>query len=286
MKLNSLVYFDPVLPDSAQGWADRFGVPCVDAGPMAFDNPRALQRFLAEQYGAESEAFVLVLGPSGLALHALGAGYGLSIRADFHRPTVSYRRQQGGGKGQMIAKAVGVRGGVYPLVLDATAGLGADAFVLASLGCPVTLLERVPVVHALLEDGLAQARHFGAAHDPSLLKVLDRMSLLEVDALDYWSDGSNRERPDVIYLDPMFPLRTKSALVKKEMRVFHTLVGMDHDADGLLPAALSCARYRVVVKRPRLAPALCGPPPGYVLKGKRNRYDVYPLKKLPDGLHK
>jgi 16S rRNA (guanine1516-N2)-methyltransferase len=74
-------------------------------------------------------------------------------------------------------------------------------------------------------------------------------------------------------------------MVKKEMRVFHTLVGTDNDADGLLAAALSCARYRVVVKRPRIAPALVGPAPSHVLEGKSNRYDVYALEKLPDGLN-
>ncbi len=285
MKLTALVYLDPALRDSAQSQAHRLGVPCVHAGAVSSGEPRALQRFLTEQYDDASGALVLVLAPTGLALHALGMGYGVSIRADFHGPKIRYRRQQGGGRGQMIAKAVGIRRGVYPLVLDATAGLGADAFVLASLGCHVILLERVPVVHALLKDGLAQARRFGAAHDPDLLKVLDRMSLLEADALDYLSDHSYRQRPDVIYLDPMFPVRTKRALVKKEMRVFHALVGLDRDAAELLPAALSCARYRVVVKRPRIAPALSGPPPGHVLKGKRSRYDLYPLEKLPDGLH-
>ncbi len=73
--------------------------------------------------------------------------------------------------------------------------------------------------------------------------------------------------------------------MKKEMRVFHSLVGVDSDADGLLEAALLCARYRVVVKRPRIAPALCGPPPSHVLEGKSNRYDVYTIEKLPDGLN-
>ena len=73
----------------------------------------------------------------------------------------------------------------------------------------------------------------------------------------------------------MFPPRSKSALVKKEMRVFHALVGSDDDADELLPAALRVARKRVVVKRPRIAPALEGARPSHVLAGKRNRYDIY-----------
>jgi 16S rRNA (guanine1516-N2)-methyltransferase len=284
MKLTSLVYMDAALQEAAQQWASRFAVPCVDGGSVATAKPKFVQRFLAEQCAEESGAFVFVLSSAGLALHAVGPD-SVSIRADFHGPTVTYRRKQGGGKGQMIAKAVGLRSGVAPHVLDATAGLGGDAFVLASLGCQVTLLERVAAVRGLLEDGLVQARLFGEAQDRELLEVLERMTLVEADSLNYLREVSTEERPDVVYLDPMFPVRTKSAMVKKEMRVFHSLVGVDSDADGLLEAALSCARYRVVVKRPRIAPALVGPPPSHVLEGKSNRYDVYTIEKLPDGLN-
>ena len=285
MKLVSLVYLDAALLATAQQLAGRFGLPCVDGTAVVGMKPKLFQRFLSELNPDVEDSFVFVLGSDGLALHAVGPEYGVSIRADFHGPTVTFRRKQGGGKGQMIAKAVGVRGGVYPRVLDATAGLGGDGFVLASLGCQVTLLERVPAVRALLEDGLAQARTYAQARDADLLKILDRLSLIETDALDYMRNLSAGDRPDVVYLDPMFPVRTKSAMVKKEMRVFHSLVGLDPDADGLLEAALSCARYRVVVKRPRIAPALAGPAPSHVLEGKSNRYDIYTLEKLPDGLN-
>lgn len=59
--------------------------------------------------------------------------------------------------------------------------------------------------------------------------------------------------PDVVYLDPMYPHRQKSALVKKEMRVFQSLVGNDDDADSLLIPAMTIAKRRVVVKRPNYA---------------------------------
>jgi 16S rRNA (guanine1516-N2)-methyltransferase len=285
MKLSSLVYLDSALQATAQQWANRFKLPCVDGCSVAAAKPKVLQRFLSAQCAGEGAAFVFVLASDGLVLHAVEEQHGLSIRADFHGATVTYRRKQGGGKGQMIAKAVGVRSGVHPWVLDATAGLGGDAFVLASLGCRMTLLERVAAVRALLEDGMIQARRFGVAQDAALVEVLDRMTLVEADSLNYLREVSEAKRPDVVYLDPMFPVRTKSAMVKKEMRVFHSLVGQDTDADGLLTAALSCARYRVVVKRPRIAPALAGPSPSHVLEGKSNRYDVYTLEKLPDGLN-
>ena len=174
----------------------------------------------------------------------------------------------------MIAKAVGVQAGVRPRVLDATAGLGRDAFVLAALGCDLQLIERQPVIAALLEDGLARA-----ARSPDVAAVVARMRLRTGNAIELmhqWRD----EPPQVIYLDPMFPHRDKSALVKKEMRLFRPLVGDDLDAPALLEAALALASHRVVVKRPRKAPAVDGAKPGYSLEGKSSRYDIYPLKKL------
>jgi 16S rRNA (guanine1516-N2)-methyltransferase len=193
---------------------------------------------------------------------------------DFVEGAMAHRRQFGGGSGQMIARAVGVQGRVRPRVLDATAGLGRDAFVLAALGCPLILIERQPVVAALLEDGLRRA-----AADSEVAPIAARMQLLQGNAivlLENWPG----ETPQVIYLDPMFPHRDKSALVKKEMRLFRPLVGDDDDAPALLAAALQLASHRVVVKRPRKAPAIAGPAPAYALEGKSSRYDIYPKKSL------
>jgi 16S rRNA (guanine1516-N2)-methyltransferase len=184
----------------------------------------------------------------------------------------------------MIAKAVGVKAGVYPKVLDATAGLGKDAFVLATLGCHLQMLERSPVVHALLADGLARAREFSIYEDPELAQIIARMELLAVDSQDYLAQIADDNRPDVIYLDPMFPDRQKSADVKKEMAAFHHVVGKDEDADSLLEKALAKANYRVVVKRPRKAPFINNKTPSYQLEGKSSRYDIYTIKKMPEGL--
>ena len=175
----------------------------------------------------------------------------------------------------MIAKAIGLNSPTAPHVLDATAGLGGDAFVLASLGCPVTMVERVPEVHALLADGLRVAGAWGSAKDQTLIAILKRMTLIESDAAKYMQTLQDTKKPEVVYLDPMFPLRTKSAQVKKEMHVFHQLIGKDVDADLLLQIAQECAQKRVVVKRPRIAPFLAGLEPNYTLEGRSNRYDVY-----------
>ena len=198
------------------------------------------------------------------------------IMVDFVGGKVGHRRKFGGGKGQDIAKAVGLNKGVTPSVLDATGGLGRDAFVLASLGCQVTMIERSPVVAALLADGLRRA-----SEESDVAEIVNQMSLIQGNAVEWMRVQLQQNSPeqfDVVYLDPMFPHREKSALVKKEMRLFQDLLGDDPDADLLLTPALATARYRVVVKRPRLAPDLDGREPTYRLSGKSCRYDVYALR--------
>lgn len=228
--------------------------------------------------------FVLLWDKQGLALQQTGRKVPGPIRAEFTAGALDHRRKFGGGKGQMIAKAVGVKAGVYPWVLDVTAGLGKDAFVLASLGCTLQLLERSPVVHALLADGLERALYFAEAEDEELLNTLKRMQLLACDGRNYLSQLATSARPDVIYLDPMFPGRDKSADVKKDMRAFHDIVGKDNDAGELLQQALQQALYRVVVKRPRKSPWLGELQPSYQLEGKTSRYDIYTRKKMPTTL--
>ncbi|KKC98649.1 MULTISPECIES: class I SAM-dependent methyltransferase [Photobacterium] len=196
-----------------------------------------------------------------------------AVFVDLAGGAAAHRRKFGGGRGQAIAKAVGLKSGVTPTVLDATAGLGRDAFVLASLGCRVQMVERHPVVAALLEDGLRRA---GADAEIGGW-VRERMSLLHATSQDALTElaADPDVRPDVVYLDPMFPHKKKSALVKKEMRVFQSLVGADMDADLLLAPALALAGKRVVVKRPDYAPWLDGQSPSTVIHTKKNRFDVY-----------
>ncbi|PVZ09213.1 MULTISPECIES: class I SAM-dependent methyltransferase [unclassified Pseudomonas] len=236
----------------ARQWAERLGLPLFDG----------------------SAELALQVGEPGLQLQLLGPQAPGPVRVDFVEGAAAHRRQFGGGSGQMIAKAVGLQAGVRPQVLDATAGLGGDAFVLACLGCPLQLIERQPVIAALLEDGLARAAQSAETAD-----IAARMQLLQGNAIDVMGHWHG-EPPQVIYLDPMFPHRDKSALVKKEMRLFRPLVGDDLDAPALLEAALALASHRVVVKRPRKAPALEGRAPSLVIEGKSSRYDVYPLKAL------
>jgi len=224
--------------------------------------------------------YLLDLSESGLSLiPSADKGYG-PIQCDFAGGAHSHRRRFGGGNGQAIAKAIGVSGKFSPQVLDLTAGLGGDAFVLASLGCTVTMLERNPIVHSLLVDGLARAK-ISAEDDSGLREIMRRISLVEVNSAEYLQKGADLVSADVVYVDPMFPERKKSAKVKKQMQAFHAIVGADLDADKLLALALAVANYRVVVKRPAGASYLAESKPSYSLEGKSTRYDIYTLKKLP-----
>ena len=212
----------------------------------------------------------------GLQLAALNEPKQSPVRVDFFTGALAHRRLYGGGKGQLIAKAVGIRGSIRPRLLDATAGLGRDAFVLATLGCEVLMCERNPVIAALLADGLRRARQA-----LELADIMARLELLAGDARQVMAEWTGTA-PQVIHLDPMFPERHKSALVKKEMRLFRPLVGDDPDSSELLQQALALASHRVVVKRARQAPPIAGPAPGDQLLGKSTRYDIYPRRRL-DG---
>ena len=212
-----------------------------------------------------------------LALAGDERQYGKPLSVDFVSGKAAHRRQFGGGRGQLVAKACGLTKGITPSVVDATAGLGRDAFVLASLGAPVLMIERVAAIAALLQDGLTRA---AVAEETAAIAA--RMCLRHGDAAEQLVAlvAEAEFAPQVIHLDPMFPHREKSALVKKEMRVFRELAGDDDDAPRLLEAALEVATHRVVVKRPRKAPPIAGPAPQHTLEGKTSRYDLYVHRSL------
>jgi 16S rRNA (guanine1516-N2)-methyltransferase len=104
------------------------------------------------------------------------------------------------------------------------------------------------------------------------------MQLVHADSKIYFQQPAEADRPDVVYLDPMYPHRSKSALVKKEMRYARAIVGDDEEAPALLATALKTAKERVVVKRPRSAKPLAGPKPTVAIESKNTRYDIYVTK--------
>jgi 16S rRNA (guanine1516-N2)-methyltransferase len=252
-----------------------FGVACADGyGDACARVAHALGiAVLAEQ--VEPEQIHLFLDDTGWCLRRGKS----DVRVDFESGASTYRRLHGGGRGELIARAIGVRSGNrLPSVMDATAGLGRDAFVLATLGCSVMLFERSPVVHLLLSDGLRRAE---ISSDGVVREVAVRLSLSNTDAVHFMQSNPVGAMPDVIYLDPMFPDRRKSAAVKKEMALFQSLLHDEgEDADSLLEMALTLDVYRVVVKRPRHAPVLGMRKPTHSLEGSSTRFDVYALKSL------
>ena len=216
-------------------------------------------------------SFLLVHTHERLELRQVGQNAPGAVYVDFASPAMRYRLQHYKNINQMLLRAVGLKSGFKPNVFDATPGLGRDAFIMASFGCNVTMCERSPIVASLLKDGLNRAMehaHIGeiAGH---------HLKLICGDSKKVLSQVKSEKKPDTIYLDPMYPQRTKSALVKKEMRFLRAVIGEDQDAPSLLKVALSVASKRVTVKRPRYALCIEGPKPNISITGKKSRFDVY-----------
>lgn len=213
--------------------------------------------------------YVLILSSTGLYLEDIKKKLG-SLKIDFLRGKLAYRLNHLYNQKQLLANAIGLKPNFKPQILDATAGLGTDSFVLAQLGCPTILLERSPIIFLLLKDALERAlKH------PKFLSL--SIELIKIDALTYLKQTASNLHsfPEVIYLDPMYPHSSKSALAKKEMRFLRQLVGDDNDAHNLLELAIVCAKKRIVVKRPLLSCYLANKKPHHSILGKQHRLDVY-----------
>lgn len=194
--------------------------------------------------------------------------FGDDLRVDFVSGAVAHRLRFGGGRGQALAKAMGLRGGKTPSIVDATAGLGRDSFLLASLGANVTMIERSPIMHALLADGMKRAEEEGV----EFAKIIGRMTLLLGDAKDLLPELSC----EAILIDPMHPPRKNSALVKRELRQVREIVGTDEDAADLVRVAIKSAKNRVVLKWPAKADPIQGIQTcSHQILGKSTRYDVF-----------
>jgi 16S rRNA (guanine1516-N2)-methyltransferase len=194
-----------------------------------------------------------------------------SVHVDFVEGALAHRQQFGGGRGQAIARAIGLKHGNTPSVLDITAGLARDAFVLACLDCKLTLVEQSLVLYTLIDDGIRR----GLASPASADVLKNIMNLVYADSVLCMEHMDRKTRPDVIYIDPMYPERKKSALVKKDMQILQHLLGKDENAEALLKTALKCAGKRVVVKRPIHAETVGDIKPDTSISSKKTRYDVY-----------
>ena len=224
---------------------------------------REAAKQLTLEYGNYQDAvgLILVVGETSAWLELDG----VKVAVQFDSAAMQHRRK--GGHNEMLGRAVGLKADRKPLIWDATGGLGRDAFVLADLGCEVTLCERVPVLAWLLDQAVQAAAVSGA---DQVREAAERMSVLA-------GDSKTRRAPagTVIYLDPMFPERKKAAAVKKEAVMLQHLADQVDDGESLWQWAWDQPVERIVVKRPLRAPILGHIRPAHTLKGKSVRFDVF-----------
>lgn len=261
------------------------------ASPTAFDEEAFTPRSDCQSNLNEENPVYHFTVPKDVTLQRNEKGLalikdGMELRADFLSllPRTDHNKIHR----ELLVRAAKNKGEQNPIAIDATAGFGEDSFLLAAAGFTVYLFERDPIIAALLQDALERA-----AQTPKLAAIANRMTLIEANSiteLAALSSGSssiltetmrndfpNKEtlRPDVIYLDPMFPERTKSAAVKKKFQLIHILENPCENEDELLSAALNVRPRKVVIKRPVKGPFLANVKPSYSLKGKAVRYDCF-----------
>ena len=190
------------------------------------------------------------------------------LKCSFIEGPILHRLKYGKGRGQNLAKAVGMKSNKNRTIIDATAGLGYDAFILASLGANVTLIERSKIMYNLLQEGISEAKSFGG----EISGIISRMNLIFGDSKFILPDLL----PEVILIDTMYKDRKKTALVKNDMRLVRDIVGSDPDYIELIDVALNQASNRVVIKQPRYANPIDNIKPcSHQILGKTVRYDVY-----------
>ncbi len=219
-------------------------------------------------YELNSENAIFDWQDDQLVLHCLLDNKTDILKFDLAQGEVAIRANKVSKSNEVIAKAIGCKSHYRPKVLDATAGMGRDSLMMAMLGCDVIMQERNFAIYHLLANALQRLKdspNFNSSFIQNIvLQKQDSISSLFTD-----------ENIDVVYLDPMFPERKKTALVKKEMRLFKLIAGEDLDADQLFLNAIKSGAKRVVVKRPKGAPLLANKKPSHEIRAKKFRYDVY-----------
>ena len=247
--------------------------PSLALNADAPEHRRLEARRLAESLGRrllpripDDPGLVLLFTAERVELRHTGARSG-PVYCDFIHGSNAHRQRYGGGRGQALARACGIKPGKTPSVIDATAGLGRDAWVLATLGCELHAIENHPFVHALLKDGLLRA-----LDDPNGHEIASRIRLHHSNSLALLP---KLEAADTVFLDPMFPGREKSASVKKEMSMLQHITETTTDESTLLNAARRHCLQRVAVKRPVKSKPLANIPPHASIPGRTIRFDLY-----------
>lgn len=211
--------------------------------------------------------FQLLVAEDGLAIKKTGSNQ-KPLRVDFNTGSMAYRRVHSSRRNEAIARAVGIGKKSTVTVVDATAGLGKDSFILAMLGCSVIMLERSPIMALLLEDGLRRA-----AESDALAEIAARMTFETAEACE-WIKRQQTLCNHVVYLDPMFPAKSQSALSRGDMQFMQEIIGSDEEFEDLFACARASGADRVVLKRPLRAEGV-SVKPTFSLKGKASRFDVF-----------
>lgn len=213
--------------------------------------------------GIAARGLSLVMKEEGLTLTDGSS----EIRGDFCR-MIPRIRESNLGRELIVRAARGSRFTGTGQAVDVTAGLGEDSLLLAAAGFDVWMYELDPVIAALLRDAMRRAEEID-----ELRESVRRCHLTQGDSIA--ALRSMREAPDVVFLDPMFPERNKSALVKKKFQMLHQLERPCADEEELLGAALDAGPRRIVIKRPVKGGYLAGRKPDYSLMGKAVRIDCF-----------
>jgi len=249
-------------------WIESKYVDIYDKANMLANNLQ-IPLIIQEKQPDIKTNFYLTFNNNYLILHPQDKNLGKGLFVDFVEGKMAHRRKYGGGKQQPLARAFGLHKGEMPDIVDATAGLGKDAFVLANLGCQIQLIEYSKIIAALLENGLQRAQQ-----DQEIGNwITTRLSLICADSKIFLRNLE--KKPTAIYLDPMYPARQKSALVKREMRIFRQFLAENDTGEELLEVALNVAQKRVVVKRPMDAPFLANKKPNVQIMSENTRFDLY-----------
>jgi len=201
----------------------------------------------------------------------------LKLVLDFNNQHFRFRKSHGGGKRQHIVRAMGLHKQPALRIIDATAGMGADSFVLACHSANMTLVEQHPILSLMLENAVTQALEI-----PELSEIASRMHVCSnTNSIELLSAPDINKKYDVIYLDPMYPERNKKqAKAKKNMQIIQYLLADFENQDELLfNTALASGVKRIVVKRPIAADSLLQMKPHSVIESTNTRYDIYINKK-------
>ncbi len=257
------------------GGALRIAVGAGDEDPSDLEWAAALAKRLnlpllapLDEASLAQWDFLLRFQDQRLSLSALGQSPIQTISVDFDDASLLWRQKQSL-RNESVVRAIGGSKSLPLRIVDATAGLGQDSFILASAGFTVHMIEASPIVHALLEDGL---RRGASSSRPAVSQACARLQLEQGDSGRVLSSMAE---VDIVYLDPMFPERRKAAKVKKNMQVLQQLLEAAPPSEGLLQLARQKARRRVVVKRPRHSEWLEGEKPSMDISGKSSRFDIY-----------